>query len=64
MTKRGHVLRQCEYAQVDGHTRGGQVLTVLVTTVQFVKAQDEVSLDSEINCSLDKDGEEVESTCP
>ncbi len=64
MTKRDHVLRQCEYAQVDGHARGGLVLAFLVTTVQFVEAQDEVSLDSEINCGLDKDGEEVESTCP
>ena len=56
-----HVLGQGEYAEVDGHTPGGHVLAV--GRVCFMEAQDDVSLDSEINGGLDEDGEEIESTC-
>ena len=52
-----HVLGQGEYAEVDGHSPPGHVLTVRGTS--FVEAQDNVTLDFQINGSLDEDRDEV-----
>lgn len=46
-----------ENAEVHGHSPFGHVLTVRGTS--FVKAQDNVALDRQINGGLDEDGEEV-----
>ena len=53
----GDVLGQGEDAKVDGHSPSSHVLTVGGTSV--VEAQDNVTLDCQINSGLDEDGEEV-----